>query len=111
MLGAMDYRYCILLALGNFLEEWVEMGDVYLTEFLNSSCYDMLKKHVLDSREFCQVREDGCLEHHSFKKFGVTHPCCCGFLKDDVDVRAHWKVKKQQQDEYVNVTLPWPNVK
>eukprot|EP00957_Ditylum_brightwellii_P012262 926392-Ditylum_brightwellii.AAC.1 len=99
MLGAMNHRYCILLALGSYLEEWVEMGDGCLSEFLfcgdgqdpmslNSSCYDVLRKHIIDSREFCWVREDGCLGAHSFKKFGATHPCHCGCLKDDVDVCA-----------------------
>eukprot|EP00957_Ditylum_brightwellii_P150043 11426899-Ditylum_brightwellii.AAC.1 len=34
MLGAMDYQYCILLALRGYLEEWVEMGDGHLAEFL-----------------------------------------------------------------------------
>eukprot|EP00957_Ditylum_brightwellii_P188398 14342356-Ditylum_brightwellii.AAC.1 len=66
MMGAMDYRYCILLVLGSFIQEWVEMVPMSL----NSSCYDILKKHVIDGGEFCHVRVDGCLGTHSFKKFG-----------------------------------------
>eukprot|EP00957_Ditylum_brightwellii_P193720 14751870-Ditylum_brightwellii.AAC.1 len=60
MLGTMYYWYCILLAVGSFLEDWVEMGNGCLTEFLfcgdgqdpmslNSSCYDILKKHIIDN--------------------------------------------------------------
>eukprot|EP00957_Ditylum_brightwellii_P174668 13299560-Ditylum_brightwellii.AAC.1 len=78
---------------------------------LSNSCYDALKKHIIDNREFCRMREDGCLGGHFFKKFGATHPCRCGCLKNDVDVHAHWKVKKWQQDTHVDTMLPWPDVK
>eukprot|EP00957_Ditylum_brightwellii_P112120 8549158-Ditylum_brightwellii.AAC.1 len=40
------------------LSEFLFRGDGQDPMSLNSSCYDVLKKHIIDSREFCQVRED-----------------------------------------------------
>ena len=98
----MDARYCVLLALATYLEEWIEDGDGQLTDYLfcdegqtpevlNRSAYQSLKKKVIDSSEFISVREDGCLGSHSFKKSGATHPRRCSCFKDDVDTQARWK--------------------
>eukprot|EP00957_Ditylum_brightwellii_P078801 5992378-Ditylum_brightwellii.AAC.1 len=62
-LGAMDAHYCVLLALSDYLEEWIEKGDGKLMDYLfcdegqtpgalNSSAYAGLKTNVIDSREF-----------------------------------------------------------
>eukprot|EP00957_Ditylum_brightwellii_P021317 1607629-Ditylum_brightwellii.AAC.1 len=118
----MDTCYCILLAISAYLEEWIEEGDGQLMNYLfcderqtpealNRSAYQSLKTKVVNSRDFIYVRQDGCLGAHSFKKSGATNPCCCSCFKDDVDARARWKRKKCQQDIYVDVMLPWPDVK
>ena len=65
----------------------------------------------INNPEFLCVGEDGCFDAHSFKKSGATHPCRCSCSKDDVDARARWKRGKCQQDVYVDVMLPWPDVK
>eukprot|EP00957_Ditylum_brightwellii_P085840 6529666-Ditylum_brightwellii.AAC.1 len=80
-------------------------------EALNRSVYMALKVKVINNLEFLCVREDGCLGAYSFKKSEATHPHCCSCFKDDVDAQARWKRRKRQQDVYVDVMLPWPDVK
>eukprot|EP00957_Ditylum_brightwellii_P145424 11074202-Ditylum_brightwellii.AAC.1 len=100
----MDDRYCVLLAISAYLEEWIEEGDEQLMNYLlcgegqtpealNRSTYGALKTKVIDSREFICMRQDGYLDAHSFKKSRATHPCCCSCFKDDNDARAKWKRK------------------
>lgn len=121
LLGAMDPNYCLLLALALYLEGWIELGEGQLAEYLFGSsgstpkrtkkrCYSAVKKYVFDSREFVRAEVEGKLGMHSVKKYGTTYPRRNGCAKDNVDVRARWKRYKRQQDDYADVTLPWPDL-
>lgn len=51
----------------------------------------------------------GNLGSHSIRKLGASECRRWGAIKDDVDYRARWKVKRMQ-DCYVDIQLTWPNV-
>jgi hypothetical protein len=127
MLGAMNPRYCILLALGIFLEVWIESGEGVLGDYLfcvaegdpedvkkqieaaKSNAYSALFR-TLRGNEFHKLKE-GPLGTHSIRKYASTTPRRSGCTKDDVDYRGRWKGKARMQDTYVDVTLPWPEFK
>jgi hypothetical protein len=127
MLGAVNPRYCILLALGIFLEVWIESGEGVLDNYIfcvaegdpkevkkqieaaKSNAYSALF-HTLGCNEFHKLKE-GPLGTHSIQKYTSTTPHRSGCTKDDVDYRGQWKGKGWMQDTYVDVTLPWPDIK
>jgi hypothetical protein len=121
LLGAMDPHYCILLAFAIFLELWIGSGEGLLSRYVfgkagngaettKDHAYQSFKCNVLDSNEFrCVAR--GPLGTHSNRKFGSTWPRRNGCYRDDVDCRGRWKRSRKQVDDYIDVTLPWPDAK
>ena len=118
ILGSMDRRYCILLALGIFLEVWTEAGDGLANPYLfgntgnpettKTRLYEILK-NVWDSNEFERLAE-GPIGTHSLRKFPSTQARRNGCSKDDVDSRGRWR-KRRVVDRYIDVNLPYPDAK
>jgi hypothetical protein len=119
VIGAMDRRYCILLALGIYLEVWMEseigaanqylFGHADNAETTKKFVSDVLSKDVWDAPGFHRVVE-GPLGTHSVRKFPTTHARRNGCSKDDVDSRGRWR-KRRMVDRYIDVNLPYPDAK
>ena len=119
VLGAMDRRYCILLALGIYLEVWLASGAGFANRFLfgdsddpettKKFVYEVLKNEVWDLEGF-QRLADGPVGTHSVRKFPATFARRCGCSKDDVDSRGRWR-KRRVVDRYIDVNLPFPDAK
>jgi hypothetical protein len=120
MLGAMDPRYCILLAFGIFLEFWIASGRGHLGDYVfveaggnpeaaKANAYNALF-NVLGCNEFHKLKV-GPLGTHSIRKYGSTMTRKNGCSKDDLDYRGRWKGAKRTSDTYPDVILPWPDVK
>jgi hypothetical protein len=118
LLGSMDRRYCVLLALGIFLETSCEAGLGLGNEYLfgdtgipartKNAIYKTLKE-VWGKPEFNRLAL-GPLGTHSTRKLPATRARRCGCSKDDVDSRGRWR-KRRVQDRYVSVNLPYPDAK
>jgi HEPN domain-containing protein len=118
LLGSMDPKYCILLALGIFLEVWTEAGEGLANDYLfgntgnpqtsKGRISDILKS-VWDLDAFERV-VDGPVGTHSLRKFASTHARRSGCSKDDVDSRGRWR-KRRVVDRYIDVNLPYPDAK
>jgi hypothetical protein len=120
LLGAQDWRYCILLSLAVFLEVWIGNGQGMLGTLVFNAGNDdprqtkndvsSILRDILQSHEF-QRAKPGPLGTHSIRKLGSTHARRSGCSKDDTDSRARWKRKRRQQDDYNDPTLPYPDAK
>ena len=118
VIGAMDAGYCILLALGIFLEVWNEceagadnqyiFGDSANAETTKKYVSDTVKS-VWDSPDF-QRLATGPMGTHSNRKFPSTYARRNGCHKDDVDCRGRWRVRRVS-DAYVDTNLPYPDAK
>ena len=113
MLGAMDRRFCVLLALGVFMEVYIATGEGRLGNFVfcEAGCnpdtvkghaQQVLREDALKSPEFAREIPEGKLGSHSNRKFGNTFPRRCGCSKDDTDYRGRWKGKKRMSDNYTD---------
>jgi len=122
LLGAMDERYCILLALALYLEVFIETGEGRLGDFLfceagcnqnavKSNAQSVLKKDVIRNPACRGASPKGKLGSHSNRKFGTTYPRRSGCSKDETDYRASWKGHGRQSDVYTDVELHWPDLK
>jgi len=117
LLGAMDSRYCILLALGIYLEVWLAEGKG-LTPFLFGSSEDPKATVRSISGNLSKIWNDakfvrlqpGPLGTHSLRKFAATKARRAGCSRDDVDARGRWR-KKRISDRYVDIYLPYPDAK
>jgi hypothetical protein len=121
LLGAMDTRYCILLALAIYLEAWIGTGQGMVGTLLFNASDDnptrvkaliseILRSEAFNSPDFVRMK-DGPVGTHSIRKLPASHARKSDCSKDNVDVRARWKRKARQQDGYVEVTLPYPDAK
>jgi hypothetical protein len=121
LIGAMDPIYCILLSFSIFLELWIGSGEGLLSHYVfgkagntaettKTGAYEALKTNVFDKDEFRRVAR-GPLGTHSNRKFGSTWPRRNGCVRDDVDCRGRWKRRREMVDDYIDVTLPWPDAK
>jgi hypothetical protein len=118
LIGSMDRRYCVLLALGIYLEVWNEAGDGLVNPYLlgntgnpettKARIYEILKS-VWDSNEFDRAAE-GPIGTHSLRKFPSTQARRNGCSRDDVDSRGRWR-KRRMVDRYIDVNLPYPDAK
>jgi hypothetical protein len=118
LLGAMDTDYCILLALGIYLEVWTEsqagadnryiFGDSEDAKTTKNFTYNALKS-VWDSPEFQRLAE-GLLGTHSNRKYPYTYARRNGMPKDDVDTRGRWRIRRTSS-VYAHTLLPWPDAK
>ena len=118
LLGSMDSRYCILVALGIYLELWLEDGGGATNEFVfgHAANAKTTKKYIADALAevwkdpgFVRIVE-GFLGSHSLRKYPATKARRSGCSKDDVDNRGRWR-KKRVGDRYVDINLPYPDAK
>lgn len=118
VLGAMDFRYCVLLALGMYLEVWHQARRGAQKPFLFGSSdnpqrtkdyiYHTLSK-LWDSPDFVPMAE-GKVGTHSFRKFPSTYARRNGASQDDVENRGRWK-RARVVNVYIDVNLPYPDAK
>ena len=135
LLGSMNTDYCLMLSLSVFLESWISRGQGRTSQWLFSDGITTASSHddAIDREAArCKTRLYSCIKsivhsdefvkdpaassnrplaNHSVKKYATTHCNSRGCLKQFVNVRARWKSKKQIQDTYVDIDLPWPDVK
>jgi hypothetical protein len=122
LLGAMDTHYCVLIGLATWLEYWIEnYNDITQTEFLFGirGMRDPIAIKELASTAMNQAISDknfnllmaGKRGTHSVRKCATTRARRNGCAKDDVDMRARWRKKGRQQDNYADCILPWPDTK
>ena len=118
LIGAMDERYCILLALAEFLETNEDPSSFLFgidreedPKALKKKASDVLKFVVLTSGEFQLTIPSGLLGTHSVRKFASTRARRNGASRDDVDSRGRWRKRKRQSDTYIDPSLPYPDAK
>ena len=136
IMGSMDYNACAVLGLALFLEKWSKdttttgatsqwlfvegssdrtsaLADVDKEVAKGKKNYaGFLKKHVFESDvpgAFLRETVEGRLGTHSIRKFATTYARQCGGSRDDVDYRACWK-SRRQQDRYTGTQLHWPDI-
>ena len=131
IMGAMNSKYCVELALALYLEKWIGDGDGAVSQWVfangRSTAQDetdiqdkdainiknqfsrFLGKAVLSNVEFNQ-EVAGNLGTHSIRKIATTVVRQRGCTKDDADYRGRWKMSKRMQDNYTDVQLLWPDV-
>ena len=118
LLGSNNPTYCILLALGLFLEVWLAAGQALGTPFLfgHAASAKTNKKYISDQFKACWddprfVRlAAGPLGPPSNRKFPATLSRRSGCSRDDTDSRGRWR-KKRVSDRYVDINLPYPDAK
>ena len=118
LLGSDNPRYCVLLALGLHLEEWLATpAGVALPYLFGRSnnpktaarrIYSILRQ-VFESDDFNSTAI-GNLGTHSFRKYATTYARRNGCSKDDADHRGCW-AKKRIVDRYIDRNLPYPDAK
>jgi hypothetical protein len=121
LLGAMDRRYCILLALAVYLEVWIGSGQGMVGSLIfntseddpvrsKKSVAEILRLEVFNNPNFVRMKP-GPLGTHSLRKLPSTHSRRSGCSRDDVDCRGRWRRKKRVADDYIDVCLPYPDAK
>lgn len=121
--GSMDTKYCVLIALGIYLEVWCEVGDGLASPYLFGRSNDpdrnkafianKLKRHIWDATNDLgnsMMDASDLLGTHSLRKFSTTYAMRNGCSKDDVAARGRWR-KRQVVDRYIDVELPYPDAK
>jgi hypothetical protein len=130
LIGSMNTKYCVLLGLSLFLEQWIRDGDGATSQWLfcdgttdetsttkqqnneakkaNGKFRNILKT-IIDSDTFIRDPSKGRLGSHSIRKIAATMCRQRGVPKDDIDYRGKWKLKRMQ-DRYTNIQLDWPDV-
>ena len=118
MIGAGDWKWCILLGLAIHLELWIGSGTGTVNEQIfareNDSAESAkeqagsLLREIMESEDFTKLRQ-AQLGTHSIRKCSRTHVRRMGRSKDDCDYRGRWKGKKRIGDIYEDTILPYPD--
>ena len=125
--GAMDTRYCVLLALAMHLEVWFASpeGSTPVNDFIfgiggedkdkgpartKTTIYNCLRNYVFKHEDFRHDEVAGPLGTHSFRKLPASLARKKGCSRDDVDSRGRWR-KVRVSDSYIDVTLPYNDAK
>ena len=109
--GSMDPLVCPLMNLAVYVEKFGTRGfgrkifDCKSTRGFTSS----LDK--LFSSSFFVAVKAGFVGLHSLRKGPLTYASQFGLLKDQISLRGRWRGKKRQVDTYIDVDVPFPNVK
>jgi hypothetical protein len=120
VMGANNWRFCVLLALAIYMEIWIGSGVGVLNTFLFTTAGDNPQasaktagdhlKRVLRDPHF-QQRLPGKLGMHSGRKCGKTFARRQGESKDNTDFRGRWKGKARPSDVYEDTILEYPDAK
>jgi hypothetical protein len=123
LLGARNWRYCVLSHLGMWLELHFELNPDDGNEFVfgaegksdpnsikNSAAYHL--RALMKSENFTvdfadEIDDERETGSHSTRKFGVNLGRGGGKSRDDVDHRGRWKGHDRQQDQYADTTIPF----
>lgn len=120
LLGAMDHRYCFLLALSIHLEQFhnpeEDIGRLGLLFNLYGDP-DKTKKNVSNvlrkiflGDEF-ENNEKGELGSHGIRKLASTHAANSGCSTDDIERRGRWKQGNKMVHRYIDNTLSYPDAR
>lgn len=102
------------------MEFWISNGHGNDTEFtfgiqgltsaenIKIRATNALKTVINDPEFECTLKSKRGT--HSIRKFATTRARNCGCPKDEIDMRARWK-HKRQQDTYADTILPWPDAR
>lgn len=107
ILGAMDPRFCILLNLANYLEEYLRLfpDAKYLftdkdTETapknLIAQYRGRLEKVVWKNQDFMALAaedDEQGVGTHSYRKFPSNYARGCGCTPDEIEIRGRWKTQ------------------
>lgn len=120
LVGAQDWRYCVLSNMAQWLEyhftlnpepnEYV-FGIAGMDDPISikgSASYHL--RQLLRGNDFIHLVE-GITGSHSLRKLGVNIARGNGCNKDDTDTRARWKGAARQQDTYADTTIPFVDAK
>jgi hypothetical protein len=127
LIGAMDHRYCVLLALTVHIEiVLASAGHGGLTPYVfgfneditvpcgGEKTKDKIQK-ILHEEIFSHDKfhdgVGGLLGSHSFRKLASTHSRKNGCTKEEKELRGRWKRGKRVADVYDDVDLPYPDAK
>ena len=124
MIGSMNQQYCILIALGVWLEAslnafpWAATSP-YVFSFKNDHRIPdgalKSKAHAQSTlRTVFNTHEDFVgtkLGSHSVRKYASTTVRNNGATKDEKDIRGRWKSSTRVSDVYDDVELPFPDAK
>jgi len=119
MLGAVDHRYCVLLALAIYMETRSDStNDNYPFLFGNSSTAEMIRNNlsrkirsVFASEQFIRVKA-GLIGTHSLRKYAATLAKLMGCSDDEIEARGRWKKGGSRVvTRYIDVTLPYQDAK
>ena len=125
LFGSWDVDYCILLALGLYLELWISNGTGRLGELLFSDEMDLHgRQHVIKLKNRYQsVLMKSVFSHptflahstgqkifgsHSIRKYPSTFARSNGCTSDEIDCRGRWKRDSRRVvDRYIDVEQHW----
>ncbi len=128
LLGAIDFRYCVLLTLAIHLEVFLgtEGGQGGLSPYVfgfsdditvpdgGSKTKDKIQA-ILHNEIFCHEEfhdgVGGLLGSHSNRKLASTHAMKNGCRREEKDLRGRWKRRKHVSNVYDDVDLPYPDAK
>lgn len=122
LFGAMNPDFCVLVALGVYMEAWMETGNGVQSRYLFSEEIDdnaptraknlmqKIYKEATTNPNF-RALKPGLLGTHSNRKFPSTFARRNGCSKEDVDCRGRWRNKKTVVDRYIDVTLQYSDAK
>ena len=128
-MGAYNSNYCVLLSLALWIEKWIKDGKGAASQWLfcdgTTDSDNILEEQEQEAKNgkdsygkyLATVLRNACFEKdgpghvgtHSIKKYGTTRARRAGAPKDDVDYRARWRLKRQQE-KYADIQLDWPDV-
>ena len=120
MIGADNWKFCVILGLAIHFELWIESGLGMINEQVFGLEGDnprhakdrvrAILGSLIDKEEFVSVKNEP-LGTHSIRKCARTFSRRAGNTKDDNDCRGRWKRQKTQGDVYEDTILPYPDAK
>jgi len=124
LLGSGDHRYCILLALGIYLELWIESGEGLHSEHVfcapnerpkqvNSACSSALRTYVFKAEDFVLADNSQPIGMHSLRKLPATYAQCNNCTQDEIEIRGRWRTQTKQRVSmwYVSTDLLYQDAK
>jgi len=132
ILGSMNSKICLVLALALYLEKWLRLGNGVTSQWVfaegttiesddiedqdnealncKQNYTNAIREGILQNDSFVRSAQSGNLGSHSVKKYATTVCRRGGVGKDDIDYRARWKARRMQ-DRYTDMQLDWPDVR
>ena len=109
--GEMDLLVCPLLNLAAWLEGGDTHGLLLFGSHQTNRAVSILLNKIFSSEIFLWVRAVGLLGTHSIRKGAASYAARCGMTRDWICCCGRWRMKKQQVDTYIEMTLPYPDAR